>query len=74
MIRYQILVEILSQNFRFQIDLNEMLCIVIASIILTVFIELPFNNLKKVLLDKKRLEQATKSQLDVNSNIKLKDL
>jgi uncharacterized protein involved in cysteine biosynthesis len=51
-----------------QLNTNELLWIVFASAILTLFFDYPFSNLKKLIFDSKRAEVKEKLNLDVNSN------
>jgi uncharacterized protein involved in cysteine biosynthesis len=51
-----------------QLNTNELLWIVFASAILTLFFDYPFSNLKKLIFDSKRAEVKEKTQLDVNAN------
>lgn len=57
-----------------QIDTNEYLCIALASVALTLFVEMPFNNLKSLLFDGKKHEPIDKQHCDVKSNIREKHL
>lgn len=52
----------------FQLNTNELLWIVFASSILTLFFDYPFSNLKKLIFDSKKVSVTEKSQLDLNSN------
>lgn len=47
---------------------NELLWIVFASSILTLFFDYPFSNLKKLIFDSKKAPEVEKSRLDVNHN------
>lgn len=53
-----------------QLNIGEFLCITLVTFILTLFVELPFNNLKTLLLDGAKPNKVSKHQLDVNSNNK----
>lgn len=52
----------------FQMNTNELLWIVFASSILTLFFDYPFSNLKKLIFDGKKVPEVEKSRLDVNHN------
>lgn len=48
--------------------MNEILWIVFASAVLTLFFDYPFSNLKKLIFDSKRAVVVEKVKLDINSN------
>jgi hypothetical protein len=46
-----------------------MLGIVIAATVMTLFVDLPFGNLKKLIFDTKKVEKKAQTLVDVNGNI-----
>lgn len=59
-------------NYHLQINTNEILCIVAAAAVMTLFFDLPFGNLKKIIFDTKKqaISQPTmvKKELNVDVN------
>lgn len=51
-----------------QVNLNELMCIVLAAGVLTLFIEYPFNNIKKIIFDTKKQSTITNIKLNENGN------
>ena len=52
-----------------QINLDEILLIVAAAAVMTLFFDLPFGNLKKLIFDTKRQQVAKKEMnVDINAN------
>lgn len=60
-------------SFFFQFNTNEFICIAAMTIILTLLVEMPCNNLKSLLLD--RVKSTRKdNEVDINANVKAKEL
>lgn len=59
--------------FFFQVNLNEMLCIALASIILTLLFDAPFQNIKKIILrNSSSIITTTTTHKNNNNNLKIK--
>lgn len=57
-----------------QVDTNEFISIAIVSILLTLLVEMPFNNIKGSLSGKRKQSQVTAKHLDINENVKEKSI
>jgi hypothetical protein len=56
------------------VNINEYLSIAIVSIMLTLLVEMPCNNIKSLLFDRKKTGQLNPEKSDVSLNTKNKEL